>query len=178
MIRDDQRRPRFRVYIAQSLDGFIASPDGTIDWLDPFPAATFGFDDFIAEVGTIVMGRASYDQVRSFGDWPYAGTRTAVLTSRPFTPERDDVVCWTEGLPRLIEEIEASAEGDVWIMGGATTIGRLLDLGRVDLVEVFVLPLLVGSGVPLHAAHEPRPLRLLAAEPLAHGVVKLTYATS
>jgi dihydrofolate reductase len=173
----DSRTPRFRVYIAQSLDGFIASPDGSIDWLDPFPGATFGFDDFIGGVRTIVMGRASYDQVRSFGSWPYAGTRTYVLTSRPFSPDRDDIACWTAGMPLLVEEIERSEEGDVWVMGGASTIGALLDFGRVDQVEVFVLPLLIGSGVPLHAAHEPRPLRLIEAAPLAHGVVKLTYAT-
>lgn len=178
MTTADHRTPRFRVYIAQSLDGFIASPDGSIDWLDPFPGAAFGFDDFIEGVQTIIMGRTSYDQVRSLGPWPYEGSGTFVLTSRPFTPEREDITCWTDGLPRLVEEIDRKGDDDVWIMGGATTIGALLDLGRVDQVEVFVLPLLIGSGVPLHAAHEPRALRLLSAEPLAHGVVKLTYATA
>lgn len=170
------RTPTFRVYIAQSLDGFIASPDGSIEWLDPFPATTFGFDDFIAGVQTIVMGRASYDQVRSLGAWPYGGATTYVLTSRTFAPDRDDVVCWRDGPYRLIEEVEAGGEGDVWVMGGATTIGALLDLGRIDLLEIFVLPLLVGSGVPLHGAREARALRLLAADPVDHGVVKLSYA--
>ncbi|HEX6142919.1 MAG TPA: dihydrofolate reductase family protein [Geminicoccaceae bacterium] len=170
------RRPRFRVYIAQSLDGFIASPDGTIDWLEPFPAGTFGFESFIENIATIVMGRASYDQVLTFGDWPYAGTPTVVLTSRPFEPPRADVEVWTGSLPELIEELGQRQVGEVWVMGGAATIGAFVDLGRIDRLDVFILPLLLGRGVPLHTATEPRALSLRAAETLEHGVVRLEYA--
>lgn len=170
-----EQRPLFRIYIAQSLDGFIASPDGTIDWLEPFPAATFGFDDFIAAIDLIVMGRASYEQVRSFGAWPYRGTPTTVLTSRPLDAPPDDVAVWSRGLEALVEDVSRRGLGQVWVMGGASTIGAFLDLGRVDRIEVFVLPLLLGSGVPLTRADEPRALSLVTAEALPYGVVRLEY---
>ena len=167
--------PTFRLYIAQSIDGFIASADGTIDWLEPFPASTFGFDAFIARIGAIVMGRASYEQVLTFGDWPYPDVPTLVLTSRRFDPPRGDVEAWTAGLDALVAELARREVGEVWVMGGARTIGAFLNRDRIDRIELFVLPLLLGAGVPLHAADQPKALRLSAAEPLAHGVVRLEY---
>lgn len=168
-------RPRFRVYIAQSLDGFIASPDGTIDWLEPFPGPTFGFDEFIETIDLIVMGRISYEQVKGFGDWPYAGTPTMVLTSSPIDPPAPDVSAWRRGPAELVDEAVRSELSEVWVMGGAATIGAFLDLKRIDQMDVFVLPLLLGAGVPLSGASEPRALDLNAVDALAHGVVKLEY---
>ena len=170
-----ERRPSFRIYIAQSLDGFIASPDGTIDWLEPFPGVTFGFDDFIAGIDLIVMGRASYDQVRTFGDWPYGGTPAMVLTSRPLDAPPQDVIVWSGGIEALIEEATRREAGQVWVMGGAMTIGAFLDLGRIDRIDVFVLPLLLGTGVPLTRAVEPRALDLVTVDALPFGVVRLEY---
>lgn len=171
-----ERRPRFRIYIAQSLDGFIASPDGTIDWLEPFPTPTFGFDDFIAGIDLIVMGRVSYEQVRSFGSWPYGGTPAMVLTSRPLDDPPPDVTAWPRGPEELTREIVRREIGEVWVMGGAATTGAFLDLGQIDRMDVFVLPLLLGVGVPLTTAAEPRALQLVTAEALPYGVVRLEYA--
>ena len=74
---------RIRLYIATSLDGYIATPDGDVAWLEPFHAGDYGYDDFLKGIGTLVMGRTTFDQVLGFGAWPYAGKRAIVLTSRP-----------------------------------------------------------------------------------------------
>ena len=75
--------PLIRLYIAQSLDGYIARPDGGIDWLRPFDDVDYGYSAFMREIGTVVIGRASYDMARSFGDWPYQTMRSLVITSKP-----------------------------------------------------------------------------------------------
>lgn len=75
-------RPRFIVYIAASADGYIADAEGGIDWLAAYDARQYGYDEFIASVGAIVMGRTTYDEVLRQGDWPYPGKTAYVLTSR------------------------------------------------------------------------------------------------
>lgn len=170
-----ERRPAFRVYIAQSLDGFIATIDGGVEWLAPFPAGLFGFESFIERIGTIVMGRTTYEQVRTFGDWPYAATRTIVLTSHALDDPPELVEAWQGGVAGLTAELEASEERDVWVLGGARTITTFLEADRIDQIELFVIPVLLGAGVPLLDLMEPRPLRLDAAEPLDYGVVRLEY---
>lgn len=79
-------------YVAASVDGYIATADGAVDWLSPFHAAgeDHGYADLLASLGGIVMGRRTYDQVRGFGPWPYTGLDCRVVTSRPLSdaPER------------------------------------------------------------------------------------------
>jgi dihydrofolate reductase len=70
--------------MAVSLDGFIASRDGGVRWLESYDPYDCGFGEFLASVGSIAMGRKSYHQMLEFGAWPYAGKRTVVLTKRPF----------------------------------------------------------------------------------------------
>ena len=70
--------PLIRIYIAQSLDGYIARLDGAIDWLRPFDTVDYSYEKFFADIGTVVMGRKSYELARSFGDWPYAAARSRV----------------------------------------------------------------------------------------------------
>ena len=168
-------RPAFRVYIAQSVDGCIATVDGAVEWLDPFPVEDFGFDAFMETVGTIIMGRVSYEQARGFGRWPYAGKRTVVLSSRPLDDPPSGVERWRGSASALADELAVDTGGDVWVLGGARTIAGFLDLGRIDRLEIFVIPVLLGGGIPLFVASEPRALRLVGAEPLGHGTVKLEY---
>ena len=73
---------RIILYIAASVDGYIATADGGVDWLTPFDDCEYGFEAHVATVDTVVLGRRTYDQVRGFGDWPYADFRTRVLTDR------------------------------------------------------------------------------------------------
>ena len=71
--------PQIQIYIATSLDSFIATADGGVDWLEPFQAEDLGYSAFVATIGTIVMGRTTYEQIRGFGSWPYAVYRTRFL---------------------------------------------------------------------------------------------------
>ncbi len=166
------------VYIAASLDGFIAAPGGSVAWLDSFQQADYGYDRFSESVGTVVAGRTTYEQVLGFGEWPYAGKRTVVLTSRALdngAPEK--VEAWTGGAATLAA---ASADWDeggrVWIMGGASVVAAFLDLGAVEEMELFVMPCLLGDGVRLfRRGRRPTHAALREATPYPNGVVRLRY---
>jgi dihydrofolate reductase len=141
--------PKFRVYIAASVDGYIAEEDGSVSWLDAFDAADYGYNVFSATIATVVMGRTSFDQTLAFGTWPYAGMRSMVLTHRD-PPDVSVPDCsFVSGSEETIASgLDKSGGGDVWVMGGADVIGQFLDAGRIDSLELFLMPVLLGRGIP------------------------------
>jgi dihydrofolate reductase len=168
--------PLFRLYLAVSLDGYIARRDGSYDWLLPYEPERYGYAEFLASVGTIVMGRASYDQVRDH--WSYQGKRTVVLTSRPLDASPPpDVEPWSGDVGPRAEELRKSGAGDVWLFGGAAAVRPFLAAGLVDRVELGVVPLLLGDGIRLFDGPTPPiGLRLESAVPYPDGLVLLAYA--
>jgi dihydrofolate reductase len=168
--------PLIRVYIAQSLDGYIARPDGGIDWLRPFDDVDYGYAAFIREIATIVMGRKSYDLARSFGDWPYPGARSLVVTSRPLDDAPPDVTRVGTDILRLATALRAAGGKDAWIMGGAMTINAFLQAGAVDRIDLFTVPLLLGDGIPLFAPGRPEsPLKLMSTQTYDKGLARQSY---
>lgn len=168
-----------RLYIAVSLDGLIASRDGGIDWLDPFSAEDVGFERFLRDVGTIVMGRRTYDQILGFGSWPYPGKRTVVLTSRPLPPGGPAAETWVGKPGDLASSLRAESTGDVWLVGGARTAQAFLAANLVDRLEIHVVPLILGRGIRLFApVAERRPLVLDDTVAYDNGIVRLTYVVA
>ncbi len=172
-----QRSPRFRLYIAVSVDGFIATPHGGVAWLEPFPAEDVGYQQFFASIGTLVMGRATYDRALGFGTWPYEGKRTIVLTSRPIEAPPPGVEAWRGDITALTADLRAAGGGDVWLVGGGRAARPFLDRDLVDRLELYVIPVLLGDGIPLfeRSRHQAR-LQLEEATPYPNGIVALTYA--
>ena len=170
--------PLFRLYIAASLDGFIATRDGGVSWLDPYNAPELGYDAFMQSIGTVVMGRATYDQAIGFeGPWPNAGKRTIVLTSRPIEKPPPGVERWTGGLPALVEHLRTTARNDVWVCGGARTVRAFLDLDAIDRIELYLIPVLLGDGLPLfERSPQQSSLTLRGTRSFDNGVVELVYA--
>jgi dihydrofolate reductase len=168
--------PLIRLYIAQSLDGFIARPDGGIDWLRPFDDIDYGYSAFMREIGTVVMGRASYDVARSFGEWPYQTARSLVITSRPLDDAPPTVARVGGDILRLVTALRAAGDKDVWIMGGALTINAFLRADAIDRIDLFTLPVLLGDGVRLFEGTRPEAnLRLLSTQTYDKGLARLSY---
>ena len=167
---------RIRGFIACSLDGYIADDTGGVDWLEPFQAVDTGYEAFLGEIGTVVFGRATYDQVRGLSKgWPYPGKRGLVVTSTPLEDAPVGVSAWGDGVPALISHLRAQEE-DAWVVGGAALQASFLDAGALDQLEIFVIPLLLGLGVPLFAELSgPRPATLLGTRTLDKGMVHLCY---
>ena len=170
-------KPLLRYYVAASLDGFIATRDGGVAWLDPFNDADFGYTAFLAEIGTVVLGRATYDQVLSFGDWPYGGKRGYVVTSTTLADPPDGVEAHHGDLRGLATHLRAEGDKDIWVVGGGRTAAGFLAAGALDRIELFVMPVLLGAGIPfLPEGPRAADLTLLASEAGPLGVVKLTYS--
>ncbi|MFM7444006.1 MAG: dihydrofolate reductase family protein [Tabrizicola sp.] len=174
--------PSAEVFIATSLDGFIARTDGDIDWLTSRlvpEGEDFGYAAFQAGLGAIVMGRESFEKVLTFPDWPYK--LPVVVLSR--TPDRvtvpkalRDRVRVSGKPPRaVLEEFGAEGITRVYIDGGQT-ICSFVAAGLVRRVIVTLIPVLLGQGRPLwgHGAGD-RDLTLVAARHWGNGFVQIEY---
>ena len=167
---------RFRIFIAQSLDGYIARPDGAIDWLRPFDTVDYGYETFLADVGTIVMGRKSYELAMSFGEWPYPAARSLVITSQTLDNMPPPVTRVGSDVARLTTALKASGGKDVWIMGGAMTINAFLDAQAIDRIDLFTIPILLGDGIPLFTPGRTElPLKFAGTQTYDKGLVRLSY---
>ncbi|KIG19318.1 Dihydrofolate reductase [Enhygromyxa salina] len=157
---------RVRVFIATSLDGFIAGPNDDLSWLpqpsgDPPP--DYGYNAFIAEVGALLMGRNTYDVVAGFeGAWPYGELPVLVATGRPLTGAPASVKAVAGDIHSLVDQARAAAgEADVYLDGG-NLIRQALDAELVDELIITVVPVILGGGASLFAGVGQR--RRLALE--------------
>lgn len=166
---------RIHLYIASSLDGYIAGPGESIDWL--FTDADYGYTEFIASIDTIVMGRKSYELALNLGDWPYPGGKESVVFTRNSQPPSDSRVRFTSRSPREeIDEIRARPGGDIWLLGGGELVKSFLEEGLVDTLQLGLHPTVLGGGIPLFPLGTPHTdFQLISAEPWPSGLVMLNY---
>ena len=144
------------VFIATSLDGFIARPDGALDWLPPPPdeGDDFGYHAFMDQIDTLVMGRHTYEMVRGFSDWPYGSKRVVVLTTAGVeipSALTDRVEAWSGTPKEIAGRLTAQGSRHVYLDGGRT-IQAFLRAGLVDEVILTRVPVLIGAGLPLFGA--------------------------
>ena len=165
--------PTVVYYVATSLDGYIATSDGGVEWLEPFQTSSedYGYGDFISSVRGVVMGRRTYEQVLTFGDWPYPAKPCRVVTSRPLENAAPGVVAAAS--PR---EAMADLSGRVWLVGGAELAEAFRGEGLIHEYAVSIIPVLLGDGVPLFRPGRGTPLRLIDCRQYSSGVVQLWYA--
>lgn len=172
---------RCSVFIATSLDGYIARPDGRIDWLETanqrVPAGEdCGYQAFMSTVDGLVMGRNTFDTVAAFADWPYGALPVTVLSRRPLPAELPPGVTRSDDAPaELVARLAAAGHRHLYIDGGIT-IQRFLAAGLIDRLTVTVIPVLLGAGRPLFGALPgDRTLRLASSRSYPFGFVQNTY---
>jgi dihydrofolate reductase len=168
---------RASVFVGTSLDGFLARPNGDFDFLPAGGGEEHGYTEFMASVDTLVVGRNTYDVVLKFPEWPYAGKRVVVLSSRPIPPPAAGAsVERMEGDPREIAaRLAESGSRHVYVDGGLT-VQSFLRAGLIQRVTITRVPVLIGEGIPLFGA-VPRDLRLrhLGTRSYASGLVTSEY---
>lgn len=170
-------RPRCSVFIAVSLDGFIARQDGSIDWLSRVeaPGEDYGYRAFMDSVDAVVLGRITYEHVLSFASWPFDGKRCVVLTHRPLAAPVHGEADFAGSPAALLDSLDGARR--VYVDGGAA-IRAFLAAGLVDDLTLSVVPVLLGRGRPLFGPiPAERGLRLLATSTFGSGLVQLRYGT-
>lgn len=139
------------VFVGASVDGFIARPDGGLDWLPADGGEPHGYTELLATVDALVIGRATFETVLGFSEWPYGDKRVIVLSSRPLdlAALRDRPVEQMGGEPaEIVARLEARGVGHIYVDGGIT-IQRFLRAGLIQRLIVTRVPVLIGQGIPL-----------------------------
>jgi len=138
------------LYIAASLDGFIADPDGNIDWLLAFDASQSSYPSFIESVDTIIMGYTTYMQLitqLSPDIWPYEGKEVYVASRHEHSD--NEKVTFTKDPARLVEDLKNKVGKTIWIVGGSQLIASLFDVRLIDTLILITAPVAIGKGIPL-----------------------------
>ena len=177
-------RRKIIVYIATSADGYIARPDGDVEWLNRRPHTNdYGMRAFYRSIDTILMGRKTYD-------WGVAYARknnikdgifdkkvaNYVFSRKPPKKAAPGVQFVSEPVKAFARRMRATPGKHIWMMGGGELIASFLDAGEIDGFEIHVIPTFIGKGIPLVAPrHRDVSLRLRSARKYSDGVVRLRY---
>lgn len=168
------------LYIATSVDGYVADVEGSVDWLAEFETGSAdegveGFSEFFDTVDCLVMGSATYEQVLGFGEWPYGDKPTYVFTQRDLSPATE-AVRFVEGeVAGIVPEL-GQQYGHVWVVGGAHLAGSFLQRREIDAIRLSFVPVLSGDGIPLFSGdYDEQRLDLVGTSVHDSGIVEHRY---
>jgi dihydrofolate reductase len=167
------------VHIAASADGYIARPDGDLDWLTsrPAPPGFYGMNAFMKTIDTLLLGRKTYEVSLSLGGKFDPKTKTIVFSHNPPPPDAPAGVEFVNGaIGPIVSGLRDQPGKDMWLMGGGELIASFLDEKAIDEFVVSVIPVFIGDGIPLIARrHRHTRLDLQSVERFDDGLVQLHY---
>ena len=171
------------VYLALSLDGYIAGPDHDLNWLsDDYSTGgltqlgegVLGFEELLDSVGCIVMGRNTYDVIASFKQWPYGNVPVLVATRTPFQTQIESIRAVAGTIEDIIRTAKRRANGKRIYIDGANVVQQAADAGLIDEWVLSMVPIMLGSGTRLFEnIHERQKLAFTSHETMANGIVQL-----
>jgi dihydrofolate reductase len=175
---------RIIVYVATSAEGYIARPDGDVEWLNRRPdKVDYGMKAFYRTIDTILMGRKTYDWALAY--WKKKGikggmfdTKVAnfVFSRKPPKRPAPGVEFVSEPVKAFAQRLRRTPGKQIWMMGGGGLIASFLDAGEIDEFDIHVIPTFIGEGIPLMARrHRDVELRLRVARKYPDGTVRLRY---
>jgi len=174
------KRRKVIVHIATSADGYIARPDGDLDWLTsrPAPEGFYGMDAFMKSIDTMLLGRKTYDvSLRLGATFDSKKSRTIVFSrAAPPADVPSGVEFVNDPIGPFTSHLRDQPGKDIWLMGGGDLIASFLDEHAIDEFVISVVPVFIGDGVPLIARrHRNVPLDLQSTERFDDGLVQLRY---
>lgn len=171
-----------RYHVAVSLDGFIAPKDGSAAWLEPYGKVAMGFiGPWMKQIGGIIVGRATYDQSIGMGGWMWGKTPALVMTSRPIAKGPQTVHAHAgdpaAGLEKLRQRMrDQDLDTDIWLFGGGVAAGMFLKHNLIDLIELAVVPVVLGEGRPLFSGVETQlTFEHASSQPIGMGCIVNSY---
>jgi dihydrofolate reductase len=171
---------KLKLYIATSLDGKIAKPDGNVDWLHEIPnpdKSDYGYFAFYDGIGITLQGYHTYQFILDSGvDFPYVGKKNYVFTRKTGLPTTEQVEFVNGDIISFTQKLKEEAQEDIWLIGGGQINTLLWNAGLIDEMQVFVMPIVLGEGIPLFAPHpQEGMLALQESQAFASGAVLLRY---
>ncbi|MFN3848719.1 MAG: dihydrofolate reductase family protein [Spirosomataceae bacterium] len=174
-----QNSRKLILYIAMSLDGYIAQPNDNLDFLSIVEkeGEDYGYNDFIQTIDTVIVGRKTYDKVLSMGyDFPHADKESYIIT-RTQRPPIGNITFYTEDLKTLVENLKAKEGKNIFCDGGAEIVNELLKHNLIDEFYISIIPIMIGSGTPLFKDERPETnLKLISTKAYEKGLVQLHYS--
>ena len=137
---------KIKLFIACSLDGYIAKEDGSVNWLPE--NADSGYDQFYSSIETVLMGNTTYEQILTFGKYPYKDKVSYVFTRNP-NLKKDEKVEFKSEVEEFTKKLVSSLGKDIWLVGGSDIASTFLNLKFVDEFILSVIPIVLGKGIPL-----------------------------
>jgi dihydrofolate reductase len=174
------KRRNVIVHIAASADGYIAGPDGDLEWLTsrPAPDGFYGMNKFMKSIDTTVLGRKTYEVSLGLGAKFDARSRTIVFSHQAPPADAPSGVEFVNGaIGPFVSRLREQPGKDIWLMGGGDLIASFLDEQAIDEFVISVVPVFIGDGIPLIARrHRHVPLHLQSVERFEDGLVQLHYS--
>jgi len=166
------------LYIATSLDGYIATKNENLDFLSLVEqeGEDYGYADFIKTVDTVIVGRKSYDKVLSMGfDFPHADKKSYIITRTP-KPPIGNIQFYTENLEALILKLKEKDGQNIFVDGGAEIVNLMMKDNLIDVFCVSIIPVLLGDGIRLFQDNRPElQLKFVRSETFKSGLVQIWY---
>lgn len=182
MSRETNAVRKIIVEVAISADGYIARPDGAVEWLDrPQPKDHYGMAEFVQSIDTVLWGRKTYDKGVEFGMKDGSGfgpgIKNYLFSRHPPASLLPGFELARKPVKEFAQELRATPGKDIWMMGGGELIAAFLDAGEIDEFSLHVIPVLIGEGIPLvQPRHRSIPLKLLGTKSFPDDVLHLHYA--
>jgi len=168
------RMKKVTLYIAQSLDGYVASSDGSVAWLDDFsgPGADYGFEGFLDSIDAVVQGHSTFRQFPVV----HSGKNNYVFSRDASEHSVEGVTFVTGSTRRFVEELDEDSHEHIWLVGGPGLLESFMNEDQVDEMIIFVMPVLLRGGIPLFRDLKAEPLlTLIDTTQYSNGVVELHY---
>jgi dihydrofolate reductase len=165
---------RIRYQVAASLDGFIAAPDGAVDWIPHDPDIDFAA--LYSQFDTLLIGRRTFEEMQRAGMGGIPGTKAFVFSRTLSQADHPDVQVVAENYSEMVKQLRAAPGKDIWLFGGGSLFSSLAEAGLVDTVEIAVVPVLLGQGTPVAPLTSRLTLKLTGHKVYGSGIVLLEYA--
>jgi dihydrofolate reductase len=163
------------LYVAASLDGYIARKDESLDWLPTPEGHDFGYKDFLSGIGITLMGNKTYQLTKTFGEFEYPDKQNYIFSRSAHAPEPH--ITWISENPAdFTRRLKAEATTDIWLIGGGEIVKILYEAALIDELHLTQIPVILGDGIPLWPTnHRETKLEVIEVIDFGSGVVQGRY---
>lgn len=146
------------LYVAASVDGFIARKDGDVEWLNDFitEGEDYGYNEFYQSIDALIMGCNTYEIICGFGDWAYTGKPSFIMSKGEFKAISGDINFTQEDPVSLVKRLNNDGYKNIWLVGGGLLASSMIELELVDEMIISIIPLELKEGIPLLICSEEK----------------------